>query len=623
MAYRTQSLTYKPAPSIFWILMRLFGWLLSWVAGVILLVGVVGWNYDQLYKGRIFEGVSINGVDVGGLTAAEARALLHERLPVADDERLVLHLGSESWIATTYDLGIRLDAETSIQDAFRVGRTGQIQEQWIARFLLWYGASANGQITPLYTRDPIAIDALVTRIANEVTRKPQDASLIVLGLSVRGTPAIPGRQLDVEASREQIVQGLANNERHIELVVTPRQPHVIGAQEVAEKARALLSEPLLLYFEQPDYRQVEQSYVPTRTRRQWMVRRARLAEMLVTFGKPLDNGQHTFDVRLKPELLGEELEALVPIIRRYPRDARFDFDPDTGSLTPLVISQDGLRLDVEASLANIEEAIREGEHEIKLAVRTIPPQVSLADMDKMNITGLAVTGFSDYTDSSDEREVNIAIATDQYQGLVIAPGSTFSFNEHLGWVVDANGYEEGYIISGNQTEVDVGGGVCQVSTTLFRAAFNAGFEITERHAHAYRVPYYENGSPLGWDATVFAPWVDFKFRNNTPNYYLMEVENNRAANTLQFNLYGSPTGRDVELVSKTIETIPHGPPIYEDDPTLPVGVTEQVDWEHEGATIVVYRVIRDSQTGAEIERDEFWSEFEPWQARYQVGTGGQ
>ena len=623
MAPSAQTLTYQSAPGFSW-LRLLFGilpWLISWLIGVILLLGTVAWHYEQTYQGRIFEGVSVNGVALGGLTPTQASALLYERLPISEGEQLVLHVGQESWVATTADLGIRLDVATMSEQAFEQGRTGSLIEQWLERFALWEGRSPNGRMAALYKQDMRAIEALVTRIANEVARDPQDAVLIVQGLSVSGTPALAGRQLDVVKSAERIVAALTNNERNVELVMTERLPHIIGAEKAAEKARTLLSQPLVLFFDQPEYRSIGNKYQPTSERRQWVLPRAQLAEMLMVFSKPLDSGQYAFDIRLKPELLREELQSVASTIARPPREARFDYNPTTNVLKPMVISQEGLRLEVNQTLEKIEQVIKDGQHDIQLAVTTIRPSVSTSDMDKMNIAGLAVSGFSDYTGSSDEREVNLSIAASRYEGVVIPPGGIFSFNEHLGWVVDANGYEEGYIISGNRTEVDVGGGVCQVSTTLFRTAFHAGFEIVERRAHAYRVPYYENGSPLGFDATVFSPFVDFKFRNDTENYYVMGVVNNREANTLQINLYGPSTGRQVELVSQTLKTIPHGEPIYEKDPTLPTGTTEQVDWAHPGATIVLKRVIRDSTRGQKLRSDEFWSEYRPWQARYLVGIG--
>ncbi|HEX8681898.1 MAG TPA: VanW family protein [Ardenticatenaceae bacterium] len=600
---------------------RILAWLLSWLVGLALLVGVVGWRYDVAYAGRIFEGVNVNGVWLGGLTPDEAASTLRAQVPQASDERMVLRLGEERWVPTTRDLGIHLDAEGTVQAAYNVGRKGSTVEQWLDRWTLWRGASGNAQTDPLYTRDPVAVDALLTRIANEVARDPRDATVQIQGLSASAIPELPGQQLDIEASRARLLEALANNERSVELVMVERQPNIVGAEAAAEKARALLGSDFVLYFDQPDYRQEGANVVPVAERRQWMIERTRLAELLGIYSTPTENGQHALDVRLRPEALREELQGIAATIAREPRDARFDYDPNTGALTPLIISQDGLRMDVDVSFANLEQAIAEGRNDVQLAVTAIPPEVATSDASKFNITGLAVEGFSDYTGSADEREVNLSVAASQYQGLVIPPGGIFSFNEHLGWVVDATGYEEGYIISGDRTEVDVGGGVCQVSTTFFRAALNAGFDIVERHAHAYRVSYYENGSPLGLDATIFSPIVDLKFRNNTENYYLIEIENNLEANTLAIKLYGPPTGKTVEINSTTLETIPHGPPIYEDDPALPAGVVEQVDWAHDGATIQVERIVRDAATGAEISRDTFMSQYDPWRDRFLRGTG--
>ncbi len=612
---------YRPAPRTRRRTGSLLAWLLSWLLGLTLFVGLVGWRYDVAYTGRIFEGVSANGVALGGLTPAQATAALEARPPSINSERLVLRVAGESWVATMTDLGIHLDATTMAHEAYLRGRTGSVVQQWLDRFVLWHGASDERQVQPAYRRDLVAVDALLTRIANEVARDPQDARLHVQGLSVSSMPAQPGRQLDIEASRQRLVQATDAGERAIDLVLTERVPHIIGAEEAAAKARELLTSPLLLYFEQPEFHLDDTGYVATTERRQWTVDRERLSEMLFLLSEPLESGQYAWNVRLKPELLREEIEQLANEINREPRDARFDYDPDTGVLTPLVVSQDGLRVDVDASLSAVEQALSEGVHEVQLSVTTVPPRVVTSDASKFNISGVAARGFSNYTGSAYERIVNVGVAASMFHGIVIPPGGEFSFNEHLGWVVDATGYEEGYIISGNRTEVDVGGGVCQVSTTAFRAAIDAGFEITERHPHAYRVPYYENGSPLGFDATVFSPWVDLKFRNNTENYYLMEVENNPDANTLAINLYGPSTGREVEVLSTTVETIPHGPPIYETDPALPPGTVKQVYWSHPCATIKLERIIRDTN-GNEIGRDVFWSDYKPWQARYLLGPGG-
>jgi vancomycin resistance protein YoaR len=201
--------------------------------------------------------------------------------------------------------------------------------------------------------------------------------------------------------------------------------------------------------------------------------------------------------------------------------------------------------------------------------------------------------------------------------VVIPPGGTFSFNRYLIDVVEANGYEDAYVIFGNRTVLGPGGGVCQVSSTMFRAAFYGGFPIVERWAHAYRVGYYE--PPVGMDATVFAPDVDLKFKNDTGAYLLVEPIIDEKNTTLTFNLYGTKPNREVKLVGPEVSNVkPHGPDIYNDDPSLPKGVVKQVDFSVDGEDVTVYREI---YIGGQLStRDKFFSRYAPWQAIFQRGT---
>jgi vancomycin resistance protein YoaR len=213
---------------------------------------------------------------------------------------------------------------------------------------------------------------------------------------------------------------------------------------------------------------------------------------------------------------------------------------------------------------------------------------------------------------------NIQVAASRFHGLVIPPGGTFSFNEYLGEVSAATGYEESIIIWGNRSAVGIGGGVCQVSTTAFRVAFWGGYPVTERWAHGYRVGWYE--PPVGMDATVYSSQIDFKFVNDTPHYLLIETETDLKAGTVTFRFYGTMTGRTVEMEGPfEANVVPHGPDVYQEDPTLPKGTTKQIDWAHDGVDITVYRIVKESDRI--LWKDTFFSRYKPWQAVYLVGTG--
>jgi vancomycin resistance protein YoaR len=205
--------------------------------------------------------------------------------------------------------------------------------------------------------------------------------------------------------------------------------------------------------------------------------------------------------------------------------------------------------------------------------------------------------------------------------VVVPPGQIFSFNQHLGPVTAEAGFDESAVIFGDRTAVGIGGGVCQVSTTAFRAAFFGGFELIERWAHGYRVSWYEIGSTVGLDATIYTPNVDFKFRNDSGHYLLIQTKTDVGAGTLTFRFYGTPTNREV-IVSEPVITnqVKHGPPIYEETPTLPKGIIKQVDWAKDGLDVTITRLVKQGDTI--LYEDKIISHYQPWQAVYQVGTGG-
>jgi vancomycin resistance protein YoaR len=259
-------------------------------------------------------------------------------------------------------------------------------------------------------------------------------------------------------------------------------------------------------------------------------------------------------------------------------------------------------------------------HFLELPVVTVAPAIASDDLDSLGITELVSESTSYFKGSSPGRMRNIALAASKFDGVIVPPGQIFSFNEHLGDVTLENGFDESLIIYGDRTMVGVGGGVCQVSTTVFRAAFMGGFELVERWAHGYRVGWYETNSVPGLDATVYSPDIDFKFRNDTDHYLLIQTETDLEAGTVTFRFYGTNPGREVSLSEPEITNIvKHGPPLYEDDPSLPTGVTKQVDWAIDGMEVTITRTVT---AGDDIvHRDILASRYKPWRAIYKVGTG--
>jgi vancomycin resistance protein YoaR len=225
-------------------------------------------------------------------------------------------------------------------------------------------------------------------------------------------------------------------------------------------------------------------------------------------------------------------------------------------------------------------------------------------------------GETQFRGSTAERFQNIRRASEQFKGVVVPPKATFSFLAELGPVTIANGYSESWVIYGNKTILGPGGGVCQVATTLFRAAFYGGFPIVERTPHSYRISRYE--PPVGLDAAVFSPNTDLKFTNDMETPIIITNEIDETKGIIYFRIYGKTINRKVFIENnETSREIKAGDPILEADPKLAPGDKVLVEESHDGIDAVLTRVIE--LDGKIISREQFYSRYVPWPARYRVG----
>lgn len=303
-------------------------------------------------------------------------------------------------------------------------------------------------------------------------------------------------------------------------------------------------------------------------------------------------------------------------------NALFKFE--SGRVVNFKLEKLGLEIESKRFMTDFEASmvkLKKGEKKVSLQLygKTISPEITLASSNSFGIEEEIATGRSDFSHSIPERVHNVILAASKFNGILIPKGQVFSFNSAIGDISSLTGYKPAYIIKEGKTVLGDGGGVCQVSTTLFRAALNAGLPIEERHAHAYRVSYYENDMKPGFDATVFSPTVDLKIKNDTPGYILIETEVDEANNLLYFRFYGKKDSRKVEVGESYVWDVTSPPPAkYQDDPTLKKGVTKQVDFPAWGSKAsFTYKVTKDGKT---VIDDKFYSVYKPWAAVYLVGT---
>ncbi len=319
--------------------------------------------------------------------------------------------------------------------------------------------------------------------------------------------------------------------------------------------------------------------------------------------------------------------ALAPIsaaVYKQPVDALFNFQ--NGRVSAFRLSEDGQDIDFQKLHQQLLNKIpfllnNSNIHQITIYVplKVIKPAVSTKQANTYGIKELVGEGTSLFHHSIPSRIYNIALAASRINGILISPNEEFSFDKALGDVSAFTGYKQAYVITNGKTVLGDGGGVCQVSTTLFRTLLNAGLPITERHAHAYRVGYYEEDTLPGFDATIYVPTVDLKFLNNTGHYLLIQNDMNQDEMSLTFKIYGTNDGRKVTLTIPVITNqIPPPAPLYQDDPTLLKGQVEQTDFAASGATVTFSRRVTH---GSEVLINETYiSNYQPWRAVYLRGT---
>ncbi|MCC7130370.1 MAG: hypothetical protein B6D39_06495 [Anaerolineae bacterium UTCFX2] len=579
---------------------------------ILLLAGLTA--YGAAHAGKVFPGVSLGGVDLSGLTPAQAQDRLARTLLFPQTGKIVFEDGQNIWVASPAELGLALDFEQNARSAYYLGRLGDPFERFGSRLDAWRkGVDLSPELT---YKEQYALDYLI-HIADQINQPTREASLKLEGVEVVAVPGAIGRTLDVPASLEALTRQVRTlSDGVIPLVIEETPPEIMDASAQAEAARRILSEPLTLTL--PDAKGGDPG--------PYKIPPSQLAEMLVV-ERVSGAGSAQIQVSLGAEALTTYLTALAGDIDRYPANARFIFNDDTRQLELIQPAVIGRTLEVETSVRSIQEKVLNGEHTVPLTLTTLQPAVGdTATGEQLGITENIVSYTSYFRGSDSERLHNIETAAANFHGLLVPPGATFSMADAMGNVSLDTGYAEAWIIFGGRTIKGVGGGVCQVSTTLFRTVFMAGLPIVERYPHAYRVGYYEQTASgydpdlAGLDATVFVPMVDFKFTNDSPHWLLMETYFYPNSRALTWKFYSTSDGRKVEWETSGPQNVVEAPdPVYEENPDLAKGEVRQVDWEAEGADVTVLRTVY--LNGVALFTDSFVTHYLPWAAVYQYGPG--
>lgn len=598
---------------------RLNPWLIRlpilFITGLVLLalllvafVGVV----QRRYADSVVPGVWANGVSLGGLTRAEAESALANAFTYGDEAVFTFRYNDQFWQFKAADLGVTYDLDRTLDEAFSAGRGSNPLFNVFEQASIWF----NGRtISPVVTYDQNAALQKLLLIADEIDQPPVDATLAFDGLTVSATPGAMGRTLDIQATLAQLDNVILRLDTgaEIPLIVNETPPLLWDTESAAARARSAISAPVVLV--------ADENLGP------WTASIDQIAALLRVEPVYNGDGSMSYDMGINVEAFRPFLEKIAPGLRVEPVNARYHFNDDTRQLEVFEPGAAGREVNVEETLTRLENAIfNPTSRHVQIAFDEILPKYhSGVTAQELGITELVSQATTYYTGSTQARVANIIEAATRFDGVLLAPGEEFSFNRLVGEITAEEGFAEGLIIYGDSTVKGVGGGVCQVSTTAYQAAFYGGFEIVERHAHDYRVRYYEVGEGVGMDAAIYQgdpalgeASIDFRFINDTPYHLLIETSIYPADQSVQFRFYSTNPGRTVVKEGPQIANVtPARQTVYQSNPDIPAGQERWVDWPAEGAYVVVTRVILDA-SGQEISRRDFKTQYAPWGAVIQV-----
>lgn len=550
--------------------------------------------YFVLFLGKISPGVMVTGISVGGKAPEEAIEILSTS--IVSPQKITLTGSGQVFDIELETINFSYDFQKSAQAAYALDKTGNIFYDIWQKIVLPFNKTELGLRLSL---DEELLHETLSIIAEQASVEPIQPSAKLVNNSIVVEKGLAGQDLDINSLRNEIGLTLAYAKTSpVNLPLINVDPALTDDEAGVFKARAenLINKSLSLSFEYQTY--------------------------------TYKNDDVFILLDPKGEYDEEQIAILVAdlasSINRSPQNSTFVFD--AGKVKEFSPAKDGINLNTNLFVNMITGNLRTLEttenkvSSFEIPYETTAPDVKTGDVNNLGINELVGRGSSRYRGSISSRVYNLTLAASRLNGILVSPGETFSFNDSVGDVSFDTGYKEAYIIKDGKTVLGDGGGVCQVSTTLFRAILDAGLPIVERRAHAYRVGYYEQDSAVGFDATVYSPTTDLKFKNDTPGHLLIQSYANTATSSLVFEIYGTSDGR-VAATTKPIVTDVVPPPedLYVDDPALPEGTIKQIDWKAWGAkSRFTYTVQRSGET---IYKKTFYSNYRPWQSIFLRGTG--
>lgn len=576
----------RPSPVRFWLIAG---------AGVVVFLLVLAILIDSAaYYNKVHAGVSVAGVELGGKTKAEATAALNGLIKEARSKAVTVKAGNRTWIVQAADVDVTMDVDAVVKAAMAVTRDGNFIADLGTRWKLYF---THTDLPLTGSVDTAKLTALVTSIADQVDIPPVDAGLAIEDGAIKVIESVDGKVLDQDRLASDLTARLlARADATLQVPIVTKEAAVKADDNAAARKQAETM--------------IGGEVTVSGGGETWTITPEQIAAYM-GFTAETQNGVSTLIPFMDVEKLKPLLDKIAPVVREEAVNASFKQD---GSKVWVVAGQNGTQLDKEKTAAAITAAtLKASGRTVKATTKVLEPALTSAKAKEMGIKQRLTSYTSTYKGNAD-RQTNVKMATKYATNVILAPGEEYNFDKQVGPRTPKRGFKEATGITGpGQLEDVLGGGICQVSTTMFNAVAGgkAGLKIVERHNHSIYISHY----PKGRDATVTAGGKNLRFVNDTKNHIWITGQSNGVVTTIQ--LWGTDQGRSTEWTVGEFYSIIDIVTTSSLDPTLNPGQSSLVQAGQKGQSLKTTRVVKEN--GKVIHKNSWTNRFPMYTRKVAVG----
>jgi vancomycin resistance protein YoaR len=536
--------------------------------------------------GRVLQGVVVGDVDVSGLTEQEAFAAIQQKATQLDSAPVRVRAGSTELEVDPTALDLHIDAAASVRAAREAGRSHNPLDQLGGTVLRRVRAD---HIPFVVDVDPDRLDAVLDAWVTRTGKGLVDGGLQFVGTQVVEVAPKTGVGIQRAQAKAQLLAALGRGKSDAgSLRIGPTQPP-INAKDVAKAAalaRSVLASPVTITVNGTPLLLRPEQVAPT------------LSTEIAKSKLVLESDPAKLRFALAPQLVPLEIP---------PKDATFAI---TGTAVSVVPAITGKLVD----LTDVGRQVARGNHLIAAKLGEVQPARTTTWAQKLNITEL-VSSFTTYYTPGQPRVTNIHRAADTINGAIVPPGDTFSLNAALGQRTAAKGYVSAPQIGADLEDEDaIGGGVSQVSTTVFNATFFGCYQDVTHTVHSLYLSRY----PMGREATLQYPSIDNQWKNDSASGVLIRAFYSSGSVTVAY--YGNKGGRSCRAEGPHILQTISPETEYVDDPSLPPGQTKVLSHGQNGYVVENFRII--SVPGQPDKRERYVEHYSMTKNKIARGTGG-